>query len=126
MPRREIFYSQLTVLAALAMTGCHAIPDPSCAIQDELADERCRDLFYHPDCSVTGLTDEPWYRCPPGWAPECPPVFRCAIPPRHLPAASQVLALPATRRIEPTERPPETPSTAPEPDVRQVPPTDDI
>lgn len=95
MPRREIRHILLHLAMPLVAVGCHAISDPSCAIQTELAESRCRDLAYHPDCSPTGLNDEPWYRCPPGWAPACPPIFRCARPARHIPSAAQVLALPA-------------------------------
>ena len=75
--------------------GCHAIPDPSCSIRNELADGRCRRCLYCPDVCTDPLRYVDWYRCPVCWKPECPPISNCLeIPPRKIATADELFATP--------------------------------
>jgi hypothetical protein len=85
------------MLAALGCTaaGCHSIPDPSCAVCEELSDDRCRSCFYCPNVCTDPLRDSHWYLCPTVWQPNCSPLGgQLAGPPAALAKASDVFALP--------------------------------
>jgi len=107
-------------------SGCHAIGDPSCAVHEELADQRCLRTLYAPGLSLDHIDENCWHHCPRGWTPACPPVIRCPQPLRPLPTAEQVLAVPEPSRKKPESRqtPGETP-TEPSMSERDVPLQDD-
>ncbi len=87
--------ARMLSLVAFALTaGCHAVPDPSCAVCCELSDQRCADVLFIPETCCDRLQDVAWYRCTPAWLPGCPPLFGGREAGRRIPPPEAVFALP--------------------------------
>lgn len=94
MKTAELRTYLFAAIATATFAGCHAIGDPTCAVCEEVADERCRNALYAPQLSLEGLNKTAWYCCPLNARWSCPPLFRCRPVPRRLPPPEAIFALP--------------------------------
>lgn len=78
----------------VCLAGCHAWPDPSCAVRQEFEHVPRQGALYQPNWSLEGLGRTSWFRCPQ--SPQCGPICPARTPPRPLADSTELLALPGT------------------------------